>query len=559
MNRTAPREPTAPDDSLYALTEDSGRTDAANAVRFIDENHGDLLYVPPWKKWLSWDGRRWHDDAGVAIQQRAKRYAESLWLELGEVAPGCDRNLFGKVQTFVKRTNERAKINDFIALAASDYRVVCQVADLNANPMLMNCKNGTLDLTTGELRPHDPADRITQLAPVAYDCTADCPRWLETLELIFDGDGELVRYVQQLLGYSISGDTGEHILPIAYGSGCNGKSTIWNAVIELLGDYGWLANDDLLLGERKNHQTEKASLYQKRFVAISEPEKNASLRESRVKELTGDRTITARRMHEDFWPFERTHTFWLSTNHLPRIDGTDEGIWRRVKLIPFTVDLRKATTPIPDLDRWLVRNEGAGILAWLVRGFADWRENGFVEPACVTNATGAYRADSDALGDFLNDCCIVARNATVTHKAIYDSYREWGGKWSKTAFGKSMAERFTKDTEWQGANRGKTVYQGVGLRCSDNYSDDSENPAKTRENDDCKQLQPVADKFPMDLPNSREDFRNYLQPLAESENLPPRRCDCGAELTPSSVVVRGWRNWDCVSCGAIVPTLEGGQ
>ena len=114
--------------------------------------------------------------------------------------------------------------------------------------------------------------------------------------------------------------------------------------MDVLGDYASLANDELLMGEKQNHPTEKAALYQKRFVAISEPERSSKLRESRVKELTGDRMITARRMHEDFWTFSRTHTFWLSTNHLPRINGTDEGIWRRVKLIPFSVDFEQDGT-----------------------------------------------------------------------------------------------------------------------------------------------------------------------------------------------------------------------
>lgn len=258
-------------DSTYFLSEDSGLTDAANAVRFVKEHGSDLLYIPRWRKWLAWDGRRWLDDSGIAVQQRAKRYAESLWQQLGEVAKVGDRASLGKAQTFVRSSNARARIRDFVELAASDDRVVCPVDKLNAHRTLLNCKNGTVDLKTGVLRQHDKSDFITQLAPVSYDSNASCPRWLETLRLIFCGDAELIRYVQQLLGHSISGDTVEQILPIAYGNGANGKSTIWNVIIDLLGDYAALANDDLLLGENRNHQTEKASLYQKRFVAISEP------------------------------------------------------------------------------------------------------------------------------------------------------------------------------------------------------------------------------------------------------------------------------------------------
>lgn len=167
---------------------------------------------------------------------------------------------------------------------------------MNEHPLLLNLQNGIFNLTSGELEPHYQECLLTQIANVEFQKNATCPQWSAAIELIFDRDKELIRYVQQLFGYSLSGDTGEHILPIAYGSGCNGKSFIWNVVFELTGEYAGLANDSLLMGMKDNHPTEKAFLYQKRFVPISEPEQSSKLRESRVKELTGDGTITARRM-----------------------------------------------------------------------------------------------------------------------------------------------------------------------------------------------------------------------------------------------------------------------
>lgn len=456
------------------LAHDSGRTDAANAIRFVDRYHAELIYVPQWAKWLTWDGRRWVDDSGVGVRQRAKRYAKSLWGELAKLAPKLKRDQLGVIQTFVRNSNGRRKIEDFVALASVDERVVCSVDQLNQNPNLLNVENGTLDLLSGALRPHDPKDRITQLASVSYDPTAECRKWLDTLSLIMDGDAELIQYVQRLLGYSISGDTGEHILPIAYGSGCNGKSTVWNVIHDLLGDYASLASDGLLLGDRSNHPTEKAALYQKRFVAISEPERGVKLRESRVKELTGDRTITARKMHQDFWSFTRTHTFWLSTNHLPSIDGTDDGIWRRVKLIPFTVDIRKRVEPITDFDNWLVEHEAAGILAWLVRGHIDWRRNGLPEPKAVADATRSYRDDSDPLGDFIAEHCYLSPNAITTASDLYRVYEaNYGGKWTRTAFGRAMAERFAKAKPKNGPHRDKIVYCGIGIRPFAGFADDT--------------------------------------------------------------------------------------
>lgn len=464
----------------FDIDDDSGRTDTANARRFITRFSQELLYVPPWGKWLTWDGSRWIDDCGVGVYQRATRYAVQLWDRLPELSQRTKKSEIDKVVGFIRSTNQAPKIAAFLRLAQSFPSIVCPVAELNSDPTLLNCINGTVDLVEGKMRPHNPADRITQITKVPFDANAECSRWLETINLIFDGNAEVIRYVQQLLGYSLSGETGEHILPIAYGSGCNGKSTIWNCVAEILGDYASLANDELLMGEKNNHPTEKASLYQKRFVAISEPEKNSKLKESRVKELTGDRLVTARRMHEDFWSFERTFTFWISSNHLPRIDGTDEGIWRRVKLIPFTVNLKERVKPIPDFDKWLVKHEGRGILAWMVRGYRDYKSNGLIEPDVVKQATAGYRSDSDSLADFLAEHCVPDPAAVLLANELFRVYSEvYKGKWSQSAFGRAMAERFKKSKPTNGEFRRKTIYHGIRFRCEKDGENDEVAPPVT--------------------------------------------------------------------------------
>lgn len=488
----------------FDLDCDAGRTDTANARRFVDLYDREILYVPPWGKWLAWDGARWIDDSGVGVQRRAVQYAMTLWDHIGELSQQLPKDELGRLVAFVRSTNQAPKIASFIRLAQSRTAIVCPVEDLNSDPMLLNCVNGTVDLSTGKMRPHNPADRITQITKVAYDPDAECPKWEETLSLIFDGDAELIRYVQRLLGYSISGSTGEHILPIAYGNGNNGKSTVWNTVAELLGDYASLANEELLLGDKSNHPTEKAALYQKRFVAISEPDRGSRLKESRVKELTGDRTITARRMHEDFWSFERTHTFWISSNHLPRITGIDEGIWRRVKLIPFIVNLRDKVKPVPDFDKWLVQHEGRGILAWMVRGFLDYRQHGLIDPKAVTEATGNYRADSDALGDFLHEFTVDEVDAEVTAGELFKAYSDpYGGKWNQTVFGKAMAERYTKTKGWRTPNRGKVIYTGLRLRTAKDDESDEVQPAATSSD-----IGPIFNTFAGEEPDNR------LQPVA---------------------------------------------
>jgi putative DNA primase/helicase len=322
-------------------------------------------------------------------------------------------------------------------------------------------------LETNEFRKHRRDDQLTQLAGVSFNADARCPKWDDAISLIFDGDQELIRYVRQVLGYSIAGNSGEHILPIAFGSGCNGKSFVWNAIILLAADYGLVANDSLLLGDKNAHATEKASLYQKRIVAISEPEHGCRMREARVKELTGDFFVTARRMREDFWTFKRTHTFWLSTNHLPSVAGTDEGIWRRLKVIPFTVDLRNKVTPIPDYHRQLVETEGPGMLNWLLDGYRDYREHGFIEPDAVKQLGREYRGDQDHLARFVADCCLVSSEAIVGAKPFFNAYQEWGGQLSMTAFGGEMAKRFRKDKATLNGKRNVLAYLGIALLSDD--------------------------------------------------------------------------------------------
>lgn len=448
------------------LLDGQQRDDNALAVRFIDHHGNDLRYVPEWRKWLFWDGQRFKTDYdGSLVLRLGRKFAKGLWSQFEALADSAvDSKDCEIAMRFVRSTNKLNGIRSFIELSKSDERVLIDHNMLNAKPDLLNVVNGTYDMTTGEFREHRRADLLTQMANVSFDAEAVCPKWEEALTLICDNDSHLLRYVQQLLGYSISGGAAEHILPVIYGSGHNGKSFVWNAIVELLGDYATLANESLLLGIKDSHPTEKASLYQKRIVAISEPEQGSRIRESRVKELTGDSMITARRMKEDFWTFERTHTFWLSTNHLPRVSGTDDGIWRRLKVIPFQVDLRTKVEPIPDYHKLVVELEGSGILNWLLAGYADYREHGFQEPDAVQRLGQDYREEQDHLGQFIADCCVDAPHAMAQAAALFEAYRDWGGQWSSRAFGDSMTARYEKKTTTYGGKRNVTVYHGIGLK-----------------------------------------------------------------------------------------------
>ncbi len=231
------------------------RTDNELATRFIDQHGKDLRFVIEWGSWIVWDGKRWlRDPNGTILLGKARSFSAGMWTSFASIAPkDLTRDEINKIRTFCRVSNSDNGIKSFLNLAKADTRILIHFDRLDVQVNLLNVQNGTIDLCTGELKPHSSDDLLTQIANVSHDAKADCDLWTKSLSIIFDGDSTLIKYLQQLLGYSISGDIGQNILPIAYGSGCNGKSMLWNTVLSLLGDYAGLANDSLLLGLKDGH------------------------------------------------------------------------------------------------------------------------------------------------------------------------------------------------------------------------------------------------------------------------------------------------------------------
>jgi len=329
-----------------------------------------------------------------------------------------------------------------VDLATADERTTISHKKLDADKYALNLLNGTLDLTDCTLRPHAPGDLLTQIAGVEYQPDADCPEWREMLQHVFAGDQDLIRYVQTLLGYSLAGTNDEHILPIGYFSGA--------------------VSAELLMPRRDAHPTEVADLFGKRFVAVGEPDSSAKIAESKVKDLTGDRVLKARRMREDFWEFQATHTFWLSTNHKPEISGTDEGIWRRVKLIPFSVNLKDVTTIDPQFAEKL-KAEYSGILNWALEGWKRYQREGLIDCKAVLDATADYRESEDRVGQFVKENFEINPQFVVGATEAFDAYQGSGGILTQTQFGLEMAKRFKKEKHTAGKYRNKFAYRGIGL------------------------------------------------------------------------------------------------
>lgn len=436
------------------------RTDLGNAERMAARYGLEARFCPPWGRWLIWDGRRYADDQTGAVDRLAKKTAREM---LAEAATIFDDESRKAHISHARGSESRAKLEAMKSLAASEEGVPVLPAELDGDGWLFNCPNGTLDLRTGELRPHDREDLITQLCPVEFDPRARSPLWDATLKLFFGGDDRLIAYWQRLCGYALVGLIRDHVMPVAYGDGSNGKSTILGTLLEVFGpDYAMKAPASFLMAKAHDpHPTDRADLFRKRLVVAIETEDGRRLDETMVKELTGGDDIRARRMRENHWQFKPTHTLFMATNHRPTIRGTDHGIWRRLKLVPFSVkvDHEKADTTMSEK----LRAEYPGILAWCVRGCLAWQDVGLNEPDSVKAATDAYRAEQDVLGTFIADRTIQAPPCRTRCIVLYNAYSEWAkmaGEHPITLkrFGQAMKERGFETK----ASNGKW-YLGIGL------------------------------------------------------------------------------------------------
>lgn len=432
-------------------------TDTGLAERFANQHGGAVRYCHAWGKSLCWDKQRWKIDDQGAIDQLAKQTARSILAEAANEPDDDDRKA---LVSFAHSAESAHKREAMLKLARSEPPIPIVPAALDKDPWIFNCPNGSIDLHTGKLCEHRREDYITKLCPVEYQPDAPCPTWLKTLDRIFDGDHDVTGYLQRFIGYCLTGDVSEQILNIWHGVGANGKSTVANALMEMLGpDYAMKAAADLLLQKYGNeHPTALTDLHGKRFVACIETDDGRRMAESLVKELTGGDIIRARRMREDYWEFSPTHKVVLACNHRPTVRGTDHAIWRRLRLVPFSVVI-----PPHERDKHLpakLRAELAGILAWAVRGCLDWQRQGLGEPKAVVEATAEYQTAEDTLRNFIQDCCTTGPGARVKAAALLDSYREWSGDRHITV--RKLTGILTEVGIQKYTNNG-LWYRGVGL------------------------------------------------------------------------------------------------
>ena len=406
------------------LAEGYNTTDLGNAERLILHYRSILHYCSDYKCWLIWDSGHWDRDTGAKIANLARFTIRKIYQEASDEP---DKEKRKELVNHGMRSEAEHHFNAMIHFAESEPGIPVRAHDLDSDQWLFNVSNGTINLKTGELLKHDPADLLTIIVPIDYDPEAKCPLWLSFLDQVTSGDAELVEYLQRAVGYSLTGDTKSQALFLLYGLGSNGKSTFTMLIRRLMGNYGErLDADDLMLKDKRFGGGPKegiANLRNKRYVVGSELQDGRRLDVSLIKDMTGGETIKGRRLYEHEIEFMPTYKLWLYGNHKPVIGDSTLSIWRRMKQISFNV-----TIPERDIDPDLpskLEAELPGILAWAVKGCLDWQEHGLREPAAVTSATANYRHDQDILGDFIEDCCILEILATIPKSDLKDLYGKW--------------------------------------------------------------------------------------------------------------------------------------
>ena len=397
-------------------------TDTTNAERLMIEHGRDIRYNAVWKKWLVWNGTHWSLDDGYLIHDRGLRMIRGIYAELLKTADYRDRL---DIEKHAMQSESARRRKALIEVASWIPGLNVKTDDLDTNPWLLNVRNGTIDLRTGTIRGHDPADLITHCANVDFDPKADCPAWRQFLLEIMGWNQEMYMFVQKAAGWAVTGDISEQTMFILFGTGANGKSTFLNTIMNLLGDYASATPTATFMRESNGDQmtNDLARLRGARFVTTTETEQGRKLSEPLIKQITGNDRITARFLYGEYFTFRPSFKIWMATNHKPVIKGTDHGIWRRIKLIPFLTRIEEERQD-KHLEQKL-RLEGPGILNWLLDGARRWATEGLKAPKVVLKATAEYREEMDVIGDFMRDRCVFRAGVSIRARELFKCYQDW--------------------------------------------------------------------------------------------------------------------------------------
>lgn len=451
-------------DSFEALT------DMGNSRR-LHRMFGDIMrYIPEFKSFLLWDGNRWRLDGDGKVMRLAKYMVESIKEEAKKATIDDDTDKAKELQRHANSSQNLSRIKAAIELIQPD--IPLPQRELDRHDYLLGVKNGVVNLKTGELQQANKDDYMTKSANVEYDADADCPQWKSFLNRIMNDDAEMVEYLQKLVGYILTGKCSEQAMCFFYGSGANGKSTFINVVCQLLGDYSSQLNSECLMVQKGSGagaaNPDIARLRGARLAVANELEEGSKLSETLVKSLTGQDPIVCRHLYQA--PFEYLPNFKLVMvgNHKPHINGTDNGIWRRIRFVEFG-----ASIPKYEQDPWLeqkLKQELPGILNWAIEGCLKWQKEGLGQPEKVKQQTAEYQRGEDVIQAWIDECCDLVdadSSVSISANALFQSYTHWAAdsrEWQmkKRSFYQKMEERgFSKVRHSSGM-----VIKGIRLKSS---------------------------------------------------------------------------------------------
>ncbi len=453
--------------------EDIRLTDVGNA-RCLKEQHGEnLKFVPKTKEYFCYTKTHWDSDETELSQTFAQETAASLFKKVHEEKNDPDKKK--KLKAHAIRSNSDKGIKAMLSQVRNLIAVRPNLFD--QNPLLTNCLNGTFDCQSDILREHRREDYITKIIRVNYNKNAQAPVFLQFLNRIFNGDQELIKFIQRAIGYTLTGLTGEQCVFILYGSGANGKTRFLEILRALMGDYAaHIPTESLMLktSGSNNIPSEIADLRGARLVTATETNEGQRLNESLIKQLTGEDTVKARQLYAKWFEFIPEFKLWLAANHKPSIQGTDRAIWRRVYLIPFEV-----TIPDHERDKQLgakLKAELEGIFAWAVEGCREYLQRGLDVPAKIRRATDEYKAEMDVIGEFLEERCQKSDDNTIESGQLYTNYKQWceesGEQYlTKKSFGMRLNER-----GFQAVRAAKGVRKWKGLTFNSKLSELTQMP-----------------------------------------------------------------------------------
>lgn len=446
-------------------------TEFGNAERMLDQFGKGLMYVPEFGSWFCWTTAYWRRAQAVEIEHMAKEAVKAL---VNEIADHPEPAEFFK---FCAISQQAKMVKNMVTLAQSDPRVMVPASELDKDSRYLGATNGVIDLHTGELLEPDPDMRITKVVGCDYVPGAKAPLFRQTVLEVFKGDEALTSFFQRLIGYAAMGEPKHDVLAIPFGNGSNGKSTVLGAVRDVFGGYARTADASTFVTDNqgaKNAGGAREDLLRlkgARFVYVSEPDENGELREGMVKSMTGGENITARGLYSkesiDFLP---TWVVFMPTNHKPIVKGSDDGIWRRLMMIPFTRNFENDPAIAKDPDReQKLRAEMEGVLAWIVEGALAYQRQGLDVPRVVKDASKHYREQMDLLGEWLEDHCEVGDEYFAENNALWASWQEFAKTRglltyvkNSTSLGRRLDSRFVSVKV--GGKRGRK-----GLRVRDDF------------------------------------------------------------------------------------------